>query len=412
MQVTCTAPVNIAVIKYWGKRDSDLILPTNSSLSVTLSQDDMQSKTTIRASSKFNRDRLWLNGEEQDIQKNKRFKTVIQESRKLRVKLEEDLKTESEGKGEGRMSEWPLHIVSENNFPTAAGLASSASGFACLAYALATLYELKDKNVISDSEISKLARVGSGSACRSVFGGFVAWEMGQAEDGHDSMAVQIADAPHWPDMSALILVTNADKKHTPSTAGMQTSVDTSDLIKHRIQHSVPERMTLMKNAILGKDFDSFAEITMKESNQFHAVCLDTFPPIAYLTDVSHQVIRFITAYNTLTATASQKFKAAYTFDAGPNAVIYASKENIPEILALIDHFFPCNEACDKSFYYGSSVVDASKLNPELISALESKFSIQADGCLSRIISTKIGDGPRIFLNANDSLMNEEGFPKV
>lgn len=129
-----------------------------------------------------------------------------------------------------------IHVVSDNNFPTAAGLASSASGYACLVYGLAQLYGIKKQ------EISDIARLGSGSACRSIYGGFVQWRTGVQYDGKDSIAVQIAPASHWPDLHVLILVVNDAKKKTGSTSGMARSVVTSELIKYRVQKCVPQRI--------------------------------------------------------------------------------------------------------------------------------------------------------------------------
>ena len=179
-EVTCSAPVNIAVVKYWGKRDTALLLPTNSSLSLTLSQDHLQSKTTLRLLAK-GQDRLWLNGKEESISGSKRLSSVIQESRRIRAQYEL-LNPEAP-----RIAHLPMHICSVNNFPTAAGLASSASGFACLSFALYTALDLP----LTLEELSRLARIGSGSACRSLFGGFVGWEMGTRDDGLDSMAYQV-----------------------------------------------------------------------------------------------------------------------------------------------------------------------------------------------------------------------------
>ncbi|GBP10712.1 Diphosphomevalonate decarboxylase [Eumeta japonica] len=102
--------------------------------------------------------------------------------------------------------EWKLHIVSRNNFPTAAGLASSAAGYACLVYTLASLYG------IADEELTSIARQGSGSACRSLHGGFVRWHMGKLDDGSDSIATPVATASHWPNMHVLILVANDGRK--------------------------------------------------------------------------------------------------------------------------------------------------------------------------------------------------------
>ncbi|KAH7848211.1 hypothetical protein Vadar_001936 [Vaccinium darrowii] len=122
-----------------------------------------------------------------------------------------------------------VHIASYNNFPTAAGLASSAAGFACLVFALAKLMNVKD-----DLELlSSIARQGSGSACRSLYGGFAKWIMGKNEDGSDSVAVQLADEKHWDDLVIVIAVVSSRQKETSSTTGMRETVETSMLIQHR-----------------------------------------------------------------------------------------------------------------------------------------------------------------------------------
>lgn len=157
--------------------------------------------------------------------------------------------------------EWKIHVDSENNFPTAAGLASSASGYACLVYSLAQLYGLKKQ------EISDIARMGSGSACRSIYGGFVQWQKGVQVDGKDSIAVQVAPASHWPDLHVLILVVNDAKKKVASTSGMARSVVTSELIKYRVEKCVPQRIHSITQAIRDRNFSKFAEVTMKDSNQ-------------------------------------------------------------------------------------------------------------------------------------------------
>ena len=323
IECTVTAPVNIAVIKYWGKRDAKLLLPTNSSLSLTLSQDHLKSKTSIRASPMFTQDQLYLNSIQEEITPSSRFNTVLTKCRQLRATLE------SNDQSLLKISQYPLKIVSINNFPTAAGLASSASGFAALTFCLTELYQLN----LTLNQVSAIARLGSGSACRSLFGGFVSWEMGVLDDGSDSIAQQVAPQEHWSDMEALILVASDTKKHTSSSSGMQTTVQTSALLQHRIAH-VSERLCEMKRAILDHDFDGFAELTMRDSNQFHAVCLDTFPPIRYLTDVSFAVIELIGIYNSITATTGKQYKVAYTFDAGPNAVLYAPRDNMAEVNSI------------------------------------------------------------------------------
>ncbi|KAI9299551.1 Diphosphomevalonate decarboxylase [Cunninghamella echinulata] len=395
--VTCTAPVNIAVIKYWGKRDTELILPTNDSLSVTLSQDILHSKTSISCSPDFDQDRLWLNGKEEDITKNKRMHNCFRETRALRKQLEEKDSSLSP------LSSYKVHVCSENNFPTAAGLASSASGLAALVYTLAQLYQLP----MDLSELSKIARQGSGSACRSLFGGFVAWEQGKEKDGSDSKAVQIASEQHWPELQALICVVSDAKKGTSSTAGMQQTIQSSTLMKERIEQVVPQRMKDMIQAIQSKNFDQFAELTMRDSNQFHSVCLDTFPPIFYLNDTSRGIIQLIHEYNK----AKGGYKAAYTYDAGPNAVIYALEQDMKEIIQLINHYFPEADFTDPYGLFkdnqgqvtSSDLISSNEFNEKVI-------PVYPKGSVSRLLHTKVHDGPRV-LPQSESLLNDQGLPK-
>lgn len=402
-EATCTAPINIAVIKYWGKRDTKLLLPTNSSLSVTLSQDDLHTKTTCRAAANLDSDRLWLNGKEEAIKESKRLNNVISQMRIQRKKLED---TDA---SLPKLSEMHLHICSNNNFPTAAGLASSAAGFACLTFSLATLYQLN----LSNTELSSMARMGSGSACRSLHSGYVAWEMGCQDNGSDSHAIQVAPKEHWPEMEALILVVNDAKKKTSSTLGMQNTVETSPLIQHRIKNVVPKAMEDMKKAILAKDFDAFAEITMRDSNSFHAVCMDTFPPIYYMNDISRAIVNTIHDFNSAVHElgSAQKYTAAYTFDAGPNAVIYVEKKNLDKILGVVSRIFPASPENNiyENFKINNAEVDT------ILSKMTSTSVYPQIGCLKRIISTRVGDGPRVLAkeyNELISLLNSNGEPKI
>lgn len=362
-------------LKYWGKRDKNLNLPTNSSISVTLSQDDLRTLTTAAADETFEKDQLWLNGKLESLD-TPRTQACLADLRQLRQNVE------STNSSLPKLSQMKLHIVSENNFPTAAGLASSAAGFAALITAIAKLFELPQDM----SELSKIARKGSGSACRSLFGGFVAWEMGEEADGSDSLAVQVAPESHWPDLEALICVVSDAKKGTSSTAGMQSTIKTSTLMNERINQVVPERMEAMKKAILQKDFQSFAELTMRDSNQFHAVCLDTYPPIFYMNDTSRAIIQLIHEYNA--SSPDGRLKAAYTYDAGPNAVIYAPKKNMPEIVQLIGHYFPSNKEPSEFFADPYRVAQGTKLGEKFIphpNFNENVIPVQPAGSVSRLL---------------------------
>lgn len=334
ISVTCTAPVNIAVVKYWGKRDEKLILPINSSLSGTIHQDTMRSKTTITASKDFPSDTMTLNGKEEPITKSARLNAVYNILRDRATDFKDENGNVLIAKEEWK--DYKISVTSENNFPTAAGLASSASGLACFTGCLASLFGFEEK---FPNELTIIARQGSGSACRSLYGGWVKWLMGSAPDGSDSLAVQVADEAHWPEMRVLILVAFGGQKEVPSTGGMTTTVATSELLAYRASNIVEKRMQDMEKAILAKDFGLFAECTMKDSNQFHATCLDTYPPIFYLNQTSKHIINIIHALNDHAKSQNKPPVAAYTFDAGPNAVIYCLDENLEQLLSLFTQLF-------------------------------------------------------------------------
>jgi len=232
--------------------------------------------------------------------------------------------------------------------------------------------------------------------------------MGSKADGSDSFAVEVAPREHWPDMHALICVVSDDKKGTSSTSGMQRTVETSPLLQHRINEVVPQRMKAIIEAIKGRDFDTFARITMADSNQFHAVCLDTEPPIFYLNDVSRAVIALIVEYNRLSLESGGKRKAAYTYDAGPNAVIYAPKENMKEIVQLILSYFPQKDVYkDVNGVFGSEVAKAA-VPTGFNEAVAKRFDV---GAVKNLIHTRVGDGPRV-LGSEETLLGADGMPKT
>ena len=333
LQLTARTPTNIAVIKYWGKRDLKLNLPINSSVSITLNTDDLATTTTATASHDYQNDALFLNGVEEDVTASKRMLAVFSAVRACAGDVRD-----SSGAILVSREQWKhlkVRVVSENNFPTAAGLASSAAGYAALTYCLA---QLMNANLVGSpyGDLSCIARMGSGSACRSLAGGFVAWDMGSRADGADSAARQGAPASHWPELQVLILVVSDKKKTVSSTAGMVTSVETSPLLAHRAAAIVPERMSRMEAAYLARDFPAFARLTMEDSNQFHATCLDTHPPVFYLNDVSRSIIGMVHAFNE----AVGEVRLGYTFDAGPNAVLVTLGQHMPQVLAAVLAAFP------------------------------------------------------------------------
>jgi len=387
--VTCTAPVNIAVIKYWGKRDETLILPINDSVSVTLSSVQMHAKTSVTASETFVRDRIWLNGTEESAESGRLASCLATVREAVLQSRSKDPST----KDYTVQPNWKVHICSENNFPTAAGLASSAAGYACLVAALAKLFQL-------EGDISGLARRGSGSACRSVYGGFVRWHMGNREDGTDSIASRVRPASHWPGLRVLICVASDSRKATPSSEGMRNSVNTSQLLKYRAEYCVPTRIDTILKAIQERDFQTFADITMKDSNQMHGVCQDTYPPCVYMNTTSHLVSQLIHQLNTHFG----ELVACYTFDAGPNACIFLTEKYVGMVAALLKHFFAGDDSDEFLRGEDLDLEDGSQL-------LGAVTLPRTKGGLKYVIHTQPGEGPEFLQGEAAALLDKNGMPK-
>ena len=217
--------------------------------------------------------------------------------------------------------------------------------------------------------------------------------MGTKDDGSDSAAVEVAPASHWPDMRAIILVANAGKKDVSSTAGMQQTVHTSALMQHRIQNLVPQRMKEMEKAVTERDFESFARLTMKDSNTFHATCLDTDPPIFYMNDTSRAAIRMVDSINE----TAGKVVAAYTFDAGPNAVVYYLAESESKVAGVFKSILGDKVGWDGA--RGKAVSAEQMPKDSEIAADRLKEGV------SRVILTGVGEGP---IKTTESLIGEQG----
>ncbi|ETN70704.1 diphosphomevalonate decarboxylase [Necator americanus] len=364
--VEVEVPINIALIKYWGKRNEDLILPLNSSLSLNI--DGLVARTRLRCSSKIS-DSVTVNNTSVDLEKSKRFRKCFDYARQL-------IRGRSchENTGPHLETEYGFEVSSTTNFPVGAGLASSAAGFAAIAVSIGELFDL------SMVDVSSLARIGSGSACRSVFGGLVEWYSGSDQSGSDCVVKQVFPENWWPELCALIVVLDPTEKEVGSSIGMRRSVETSELLKHRINEVVPKRIERLKVAFQSRDFDEFARITMADSNQLHAICLDTCPPLKYMSDASWYVVRAVNEFN-----SGNRRRAAYSFDAGPNACIFVENNNVVGFLQQLCRYF--------------------KFPPKVIFNLESiedHFEIPQDVnpstsfAIRDIIVSEVGGSPRII----------------
>jgi len=300
MQSTAKAHTNIALIKYWGKRNETLILPTNNSLSLTL--DGFYTKTTVTFKDELTEDIFILDDE------------IISGEQYRRVTVFLDLIRTYAGKS-GLYAE----INSINEVPTAAGFASSASGFAALAAAATKALGL----TLTDQELSMLTRQGSGSACRSIYGGFAEWQKGKREDGIDSYAVPIAPQDHW-DIRVAAVVLDAKMKKVSSREGMKRTVDTSTFFKGWVDR-IPHDLNLIKEGIEERDFEKVGQVAEANCLKMHATTLGAIPPFTYWHDTT------MTVMQTVQAMRENGIPAYFTIDAGPNVKVLYLPENEEKI---------------------------------------------------------------------------------
>lgn len=294
LEATYEAPPNIALVKYWGVRDRERQLPYNSSISVTL--DRLRSRTTVRFDPNLSEDRVELNGA---VAAGGPREGVVRFLDRVR-----DLANVTYG----------AEVFSRNNFPTASGLASSASGFAALAGASTAALGLK----LSPRELSRLARFGSGSACRSVFGGFVEWRAGVRPDGRDCYARPLYGPDYWPALVDLVMIVKgAPVKEVRSEDAMQATVATSPVYRRRLAE-LPARIRKIRAAIGARDSRRLFPLVMEECDSFREVCETTRPSLDYLTTTSRALLGEVRTVNR----EAGRPVAAYTHDAGAHMHIF------------------------------------------------------------------------------------------
>jgi diphosphomevalonate decarboxylase len=257
VKVSAIANSNIALAKYWGKRDKELMLPHNGSLSMTVN--DMHTHTTVEFDPKHKQDTLIINGQE--------LKPGTEDYDEY---MGEFMKVVRQMTG----NHTPVKIVSENNFPTAAGLASSASGFAAVALAISKALGLP----MDHKSLSILARRGSGSASRSVLGGFVEWKRGEKKDGSDSYAEQIAPPGHWPEFRMIAVITSRKEKKIKSRAGMAQTVANCPFYPKWVETAQQDIDTIRKG-IKERDFTLVGSTAEHNCLKMHATMMTTRPPV-------------------------------------------------------------------------------------------------------------------------------------
>ncbi len=305
-KATVTAPSNIAFVKYWGARDLAQALPMNASISMTLTE--CVSLSTVEFSSGSDEpDRIELVAEDGSF-------TPPPASFRERALAHLD-----------RVRRWArrngsFRVATRNSFPTGAGIASSASGFAALTLASTKALGLS----LSTPELSDLARMsGSGSAARSVIGGYVFWSPEGEGAGH---AVAIAPASHWDLRDVIALVDHGEK-------------DVSSLDGHRVaassphfearQRILPQRLAIVRRAIDECDLNTLGPILEEEAIELHLIAMSSKPPIFYWKPGTVQVLE------RLRAMRRDGLFAWATMDAGANVHVICAREEEASVIAAL-----------------------------------------------------------------------------
>jgi diphosphomevalonate decarboxylase len=292
-KVTVKSPANIAFIKYWGKTDPKTRVPRNNSISMCLSE--LFSVCTVEFDKRIEDDQIEFVGEKIVTDKEKsRIIQVLDRVRSL-----------------ANVSE-KARVKTKNNFPKATGIASSASGLSSVTMAAVRASGLD----LSELELSKLARLASGTAARSIPDGFVEWEKGTNES--NSYAKTIFPIDYWKVCDVVAIVTHEMKK-VSSTDG-HAIADTSPFYEERLV-GMEKKIKLIKRAIKDKEFTSFGTILEREALNMHAICMTSEPPILYWEGPTIAMMRKIEEWR------DEGLESYYTIDAGPTLHAICKEED-------------------------------------------------------------------------------------
>ncbi len=298
-QATAIAHPNLALVKYWGKRDRVLNLPSTGSISVTLG--NFETRTTVRFEERTGLDKVILDGKDAD------GGTLARVSRLLdMVRFEAGIS-------------YAAQVRTRNNFPTASGLASSSSGFAALALASCKAAGLGP----TQSQISTLARRGSGSAARSIFGGFVEMIAGKRRDGLDAVASQLYDENYWK-LHVVAVLTTTERKPVGSTEAMEVTAASSPYYETWVKSSEADLDTA-RAAIASRDLEALGKVVESSALKMHCAAMVAQPSLLYwrggTVEVIHQVKQL----------RKEGIQAYFTIDAGPHVKVICLPENAVQV---------------------------------------------------------------------------------
>jgi diphosphomevalonate decarboxylase len=324
------AQPNIALVKYWGKRDAALNLPMVGSLSITLEKP--WTRTRVRFDAALTEDRFLLNGRSEAAQ----LARVTHCLDLLRARVGLSLRAE---------------VDSENSFPTSAGLASSASGFAALVVAADMALGLK----LSDADKTMYARRCSGSAARSIFGGYVEWARGQRADGLDSVARPLMPASAWP-LRVVVAITSRRAKDVGSTEGMNRTAATSPYLRAWIETQESD-LAAARAAISARDFERLAEVSERSCLKMHALTLAAQPGLLYWNGATVECLHRVRALR------AQGVPVFFTVDAGPHVKAVCVPSATTEVRAALGQVSGVLDLIETGLGDGARVIEAGDKDP-------------------------------------------------
>jgi len=291
MKATAVAPSNIAFIKYWGKKDEELKLPTNGSISMDLS--NLLTVTTVEFDPNLKEDMVMING-------------IKNSSEQSRVVKHLDLIRKM------ALNTFKAKVLSMSNFPVGTGLSSSASGFAALTIAAVNALGID----LDEKKLSILARIGSGSASRSIPDGFVEWKMGK--DSNSSYSISILPPNYFKILDVVAIVSN--KKKEVSTTDGQKLAHTSPLFKKRLLN-INKKIEEIKKLIENKDFKNFGQLVEDEAIELHKIMQTSKPPLNYLQPETIKIMELVKKWR------SEGLEVYFTLNTGQDIHLIIEEKN-------------------------------------------------------------------------------------
>lgn len=305
MKATARAHPNIALVKYWGKRDDRLILPHQSSVSVTLGP--LAVTTSVEFSGERGPDTVEINGA---VAAGSELRRVVDALKLVRGQVK------GQKLGAAR-------VISSGDFPKAAGLASSAAAFAALAVAARAAAGLPRDTKAE----SILARQGSGSACRSIEGGIVRWNRGRLPSGADSYGEQLFDEGHWPQLRLVVGMVSREEKEVKSRDGMRNAVKSSPYYPAWAKAAEVDAKAIVP-MLRRRDLEAVGTLAERNAWRMHATSLGATPPLCYLKPQTLELI------HACAQARKQGVGVYFTLDAGPNPVLLTEAKDVAAAEAL------------------------------------------------------------------------------